>query len=184
MSDYNVYNGISGGNGNRTLPVQTLPKSKKNKKWLQATMDFLYNEATRQIRRNLVFSDIRRMTEGDFVYRSVDIEKNLYGDDAQQLKKLTNEVALPTHLKHFDFLGIIANAIESVFGELDDKYRIESIDDYFINQYIEEKTKRLHSNMEQIIQLMVKTTLIENGLDPDKKDFQSEEERQQYLQQI
>lgn len=184
MPDYNVFNNIGTTGGNRTLPVQTLPKSKKNKKWLQATMDFLYNEATRQIRRNLVFSDIRRMTEGDFVYRSVDIEKNLYGDDAQQLRKLSNDVALPTHLKHFDFLGIIANAIESVFGELDDKYRIESIDDYFINQYIEEKTKRLHSNMEQIIQLMVKTTLIENGLDPDKQDFQSDEERQAYQQQI
>ncbi len=184
MAEYSAFNNISGTNNNRTLPVQMLPKTKKNKTWLKATMDFLYNEASRQKRRNLVFSDIRRMTEGDFVYRSVDIEKSLYGDEAQQLNKLTNDVALPTHLKHFDFLGIIANAIESVFGETDDKYRIESIDEYFTNQYIEEKTKRLHSNMEQIIQLLVKTTLIENGLDPDKQDFQSEEERQAYLQQI
>ena len=157
---------------------------KKTDKWKRNTLDNIYTKAVKQIRQNLIFVDIKRMTEGDFVARSVDIEKTLYGDEAQQLKKLTNDVGLPTHLKNFDILGMMVHAIESVFGELDDKYRAETTDEIFTNQFIEEKTKRLHANMEQIIQLLVKSTLIENGLDPDKKDFQSEEERQQYLQQI
>lgn len=157
---------------------------KRTDKWKLNVIQSIYSKAVKQIRRNSVFADIRRMTEGDFVARSVDIEKTLYGDEAQQLKKLSNDVAVPTHLKNFDILGMMIHAIESVFGELDDKYRAETTDEIFTNQYIEEKTKRLHANMEQIIQLLVKTTLIENGLDPDKQDFQSEEERQQYLQQI
>ena len=185
MSDYNLYNGIGTSNNGDTLPYQMDSLSvKKTDKWKRNTLDFLYNKAKKQIRQNLVFGDVKRMTEGDFVVRSVDIEKTLYGDEAQQLKKLTNDVGLPTHLKNFDILGMMVHAIESVFGELDDKYRAETTDEIFTNQFIEEKTKRLHKNMEQIIQLLVKSTLIENGLDPDKQDFQSEEERQQYQQQI
>lgn len=183
--DYNIFNGIGNSRGNDTLPYQMVSKkTKENNKWLVNTLDVIYNKAVKQIRQNLIFVDIKRMTEGDFVPRSVDIEKTLYGDEAQQLKKLTNDVGLPTHLKNFDILGMMVHAIESVFGELDDKYRAETTDEIFTNQFIEEKTKRLHNNIEEIIQLLVKSTLIENGLDPDKQDFQSEEEKQAYLQQI
>lgn len=183
--DYNIFNGIGNSKGSDTLPFQMVSKkTKENNKWLVNTLDVIYNKAIKQLRRNVIFSDIKRMTEGDFVPRSVDIEKTLYGDEAQQLKKLTNDVGLPTHLKNFDILGMMVHAIESVFGELDDKYRAETSDEIFTNQFIEEKTKRLHNNIEEIIQLLVKSTLIENGLDPDKQDFQSEEERQAYLQQI
>lgn len=183
--EYNLYNGLGSTNSSDSLPYQMDSLNvKKTDKWKRNTLDNIYTKAVKQIRQNLIFVDIKRMTEGDFVARSVDIEKTLYGDEAQQLKKLTNDVGLPTHLKNFDILGMMVHAIESVFGELDDKYRAETTDEIFTNQFIEEKTKRLHANMEQIIQLLVKSTLIENGLDPDKKDFQSEEERQQYLQQI
>lgn len=185
--DYNIYNGIGSTSLGNTLPYQMESKSvkeAKNQKWLRNTLDVIYNKAVKQIRQNLIFVDLRRMTEGDFVPRSVDIESTLYGDDSQQLKKLTNDVALPTHLKNFDILGMMVHAIESVFGELDDKYRAETTDEIFTNQFIEEKTKRLHKNIDEIIQLLVKSTLIENGLDPDRKEFQSEEEKQQYLQQI
>lgn len=183
--EYNIFNNLGSTTNGDTLPYQMDSLNvKKTYKWKKNTLDNIYNKAIRQIRQNLIFVDIKRMTEGDFVARSVDIEKTLYGDEAQQLKKLTNDVGLPTHLKNFDILGMMVHAIESVFGELDDKYRAETTDEIFTNQYIEEKTKRLHQNMEQIIQLLVKTTLIENGLDPDKQDFQSEEERQAYLQQI
>ena len=185
MSEYSVYNGLGSTTNGDTLPYQMDSLSvKKTYKWKKNTLDNIYTKALKQIRQNLIFVDIKRMTEGDFVARSVDIEKTLYGDEAQQLKKLTNDVGLPTHLKNFDILGMMVHAIESVFGELDDKYRAETTDEIFTNQFIEEKTKRLHANMEKIIQLLVKSTLIENGLDPDRQDFQSEEERQQYLQQI
>lgn len=184
MSEYSIYSNIGSSTGNRTMPVQTLPKSKKTKAWLKSTLDFLYNDAVRQIRRNTTFSDIRRMTEGDFVYKSVDIEKSLYGDEAQQLKKLTNDVGLPAHLKHFDFLGIIANAIESVFAELDDKYRVTSIDEYSTNEYIRQRTQSLHKYAEVVFKAEVEKMLISNGMNPNQTAFNSEEEKQQYLQSL
>lgn len=184
MAEYNIYNGWGGTSGHRTLPVQTLPKNKKTDAWLKTTMDFLYNEAVKQKRQNLVFSKVRRMTEGDFVYESVDIEKTLFGDEAQQLKKITNDAPLPTHLKHFDFLGIMVNAIKSVFAELDDKYRVTSIDEYFTNDYIRARTENLHKYAEALFKAEVERMLLQNGLDPNREDFASEEEQQAYLQEL
>ena len=184
MSEYNVFKNIGSSSGHRTLPVQTLPKARKTKEWLKTTVDFLYNEAVRQKRQNLVFSKVRRMTEGDFVYESVDIEKTLYGDEAQQLKKLTNDAPLPTHLKHFDFLGIIANAIESVFAELDDKYRVIAIDETSTNEYIRARTENLHKYAQALFQAEVNKMLLANGINPDRTEFNSEEEKQAYIQQL
>ncbi len=184
MAEYSIYNGLGGTSGHRTLPLQTLPKSQKKDPWLKATMDFLYNEAVRQKRQNLIFTKVRRMTEGDFVYESVDIEKTLYGDEAQQLRKLTNDSPLPTHLKHFDFLGIMANAIESVFAEMDDKYRVISTDEYFTNDYIRARTENLHKYAQATFQAEIERMLIQNGLNPNKEDFKSEEEKQAYLQEL
>ena len=184
MQEYNTFNGINGGSSQRTLPVQTIPKSKKKKPWLKATADFLYYEATKQRRKNSVFSDIRKMTEGEFVYRAVDIEKTLNSSDAENLKTLGSDVAVPTYLKHFDFLGIMANAIKGVFGETESKYRIESIDEYSTNEYIRMRSEKLHQYAQAVFKREIDKMLIMRGLNPNQTDFKSEEEQQQHLQQL
>ncbi len=182
--DYNVYKNIGNSNGINGIPRQDLPLKKKNKDWLKATMDYFYNDAIIQKRQNSVFSKIRRMTEGDFIYEAVDVEKTLYGDEAQQLKKLTNDAPLPTHLKHFDFLGKIANAIKSVFAELDDQYRIISTDEYSTNDYIRARTENLEKYGRAILEAEVEKFLLQNGINPNQTDFNSEEEKQAYLQKL
>ena len=184
MSDYNIYKNFGNSQGIQEMPRQTLSKKQKNKDWLKATMDYFYNDALKQKRQNINFSKIRRMTEGDFVYESVDIEKTLYGDSSQHLKTLTNDVPLPTHLKHFDFIGIIANAIESVFAEMDDKYRMVSTDEHSTNDYIRARTDNLHKYAESIFKAEVDKMLIQNGINPDQIEFKSEEEKQAYLQEL
>jgi hypothetical protein len=184
LQEYNIYNGINGGSTHRELPVQTLPKSKKNKHWLQACADALYFEATRQRRKNAVFSDIRKMTEGEFVYRAVDIERTLNNTDVQQLQALQSDVAIPTNLKHFDFLGIIANAIKGVFGETDSQYTVDSNDDYYTNDFIRAKTEKLNQYAKAVFKREIDRMLIERGIDPDQQSFNSEEEKQQYIAQL
>jgi hypothetical protein len=172
------------GSTQRTMPVQTLAESKKKTPWLKAMAEFFYFEASEQRRRNSVFSDIKKMTQGDFVYRSVDIEKSLNPDMMGDYRILTNDVALPTHLKHFDFLGIISNAIRGIFSETDSKYRVESNDEYYTNDYIRAKTERLNEYAKKAFKLEVDKMLIKRGINPNKSDFESEEEQQQYLQQL
>lgn len=184
MQEYNTLNGINSGSTQRDMPVQTIPKSKKKEPWLRANADFFYYEASRQRRQNSVFSEIRKMTEGEFVYRAVDIERTLNNTDQQQLKALTSDVSMPTNLKHFDFLGIIANAIKGVFGETDSQYLISSNDEYYTNDFIRAKTEKLHTYAKAVFKREIDRMLIERGINPDKQDFKSEEEKQQYMAQM
>jgi hypothetical protein len=176
---------VSNGSTQRTMPVQTISESKKQKDvWLEAMSDFLYLEASQQRKRNGVFSEIKKMVEGDFVYRSVDIEKTLNPEMMGDFRTLTADTALPTHLKHFDFLGIIANAIKGVFSETDSKYRVESFDEYYTNDFIRAKTERLNQYAQKVFKLEIDRMLIGRGFNPNQTEFQSEEEQQQYLQQL
>lgn len=184
MQEYDVLSKINGGSTFRDLPVQTLPKSKKTDAWLKANADALYWQATQQRRRNSVFSEIRKMTEGEFVYRSVDIEKTLNNTELQEFQALASDVPIPTSLKHFDFLGIIANAIKGVFAETDSQYNIEDVSDCYTNEYIRARTEKLNQYAQALFKREIDRMLIARGINPNQQEFSSEEEKQQYLAQL
>lgn len=186
MQDSLIFNNLKDTNvAPNSIPFQLLPLNKKDKKWLKNHAEFFYSEATKQLNRNRVFSDIRNMTQGEFSYRAVNIEETLLSTKLEgDYKKLTSDVAIATHIKHFDFLGIIANSIIATFGTLDDLYRIESTDEYSDNEYIRQRTQKFEDRLQAVIKLEVNKMLLTNGINPNKQDFKSEEEQQQYVQML
>jgi hypothetical protein len=174
------------GTSSSKLPVQSVPNSKKKESWQRATMEALFNDARTQLQRNLVFADIRKMSQGEFTYKAVDIEHTYSSTPWVQnhFNKLGNKVAVPTHLKHFDFIGIIVNAITGIYGVMPDLYRVDSIDEYFTNEYVRQRTESLDKFAMAIWDREIDNMLIQNGLNPDKQDFKSEEEVQQYQAQL
>lgn len=185
--NFGYFNGINtAGESSNKLPVQAIPNSKKNKEFKKATMQALYTDAQMQMNRNFVFADIRKMAQGEFTYRAVDIE-HTYADSPwveSQFNKLGGNVSIPTHIKHFDFIGIIVNAIVGIYGEMPDLYRVDSIDEYSTNEYIRQRTEGLNQYAQAVFKAEIDRMLIANGLNPDKQDFQSEEEAQQYQAQL
>ena len=185
LQEFNILNGIDGAVTKNTMPYQLVSEKKKTSTgFLQQMADYFYHQARKQAIKNTVFTDVRKMTEGEFVYRAVDLEKTLHSSSAQDFAKLTSEIPLTTHLKHFDFLGIMANAIKSVFGDLDDLYRVQSNDDCATNEYIRMRTQKFQEYGQKKIEAEIKKMLVLQGFDPDKKDFKTEEEKQQYIQQL
>jgi len=185
MSEYSIYNNLEGGSSIKQIPFQLIPFSKKKGAWLEAHNDFFYTEAKKQLNRNIVFSDIRKMTEGEYTYRAVDIEQTLLGTSHEgAYKRLASDVAISTHLKHFDFLGIISNSIIATFGTLDDLYRIEATDEYTTNEYIRDRTRLFEERGKAIINLEINKLLLKKGINPNQEEFQSEEEQQQYVQML
>ena len=185
MSQESIFNNLQGGGLNTNMPYQQLPRHKKGKDFLKENSDFFYSEAVKQLRRNSVFSDIRKMTEGEFTYRAVDIEKTLMGTSNEvEYKKLASDVAISTHLKHFDFLGICANAIISVFSEIDDLYRVEASDEHSTNDYIRARTEKYQQYGQALLKSEINKRLLERGINPNQEEFQSEEEQQQYQQML
>lgn len=182
--DFQYFNGI--GNGSpKTIPVQTLPQKKKTSKWQKATMDALEREGIEQLHRNIVFRESRKMIEGEFTYQAVDMESpmNLPWFD-KEVRKMRYDQNIPTYLKHFDFIGIIVNAIVGIYRPMDNRYRVESQDEYSTNEWIRQKTEGLHKYAKAVFEQEINRMLLANGVDPNKNDFESEEEQQAYQQQL
>jgi len=177
-------NGIGAGDGTSSIPIQTLPNKKKTKKWKQANLDALEYIGLKQLRQNYKFSSYRKMSEGTFTYTAVGLEDMEMPWFDNEVKKLRSERGIPTYIKHFDFIGIIVNALKSLYSDFEDKFFIDSRDEYSTNEYIRQKTEMLHKYAQQVFIQEVNKMLVQRGIDPNKEDFESQEEQQAYQQTV
>jgi hypothetical protein len=144
-------------------------------------MDRLEMIALTQVSNNLEFRDYYKMVEGRLVYSDFEAPPEITKDIAT----LRQEMDLPTYLRHYDIIGVVANLLT---GELDnnkDKLRVDSIDEYSQNEYIRERSSRINEYMKQKFDMEVRRGLAMKGINPDANiQFQSEEEQQQYMQML
>lgn len=186
-TDFSLFDGIGNATSNPSghIPIQTLPNSKKTKSWKKATVDALERIGLAQVQKNLVFREWKAMAEGRFTYLGTgvsDFQELPWFD--KEVRKLRSEKNLDTYIKHFDFIGIITNAIAGIYSEIDDRYRVESIDEYSTNEYIRQKTEMLDSFAQSVFIQEVNKLLMMKGIDPNRQDFESEEEQEQYQQEL
>jgi len=186
MSDFNNqkdYTKYAGGNtaGNfESLPMQMLPRSKKNDKWKEYVMDTLENIGLKQIRENRVFADYRKMQQGRLVYSDFDETQT----DLRGIAAVREGQKLPTFLKHYDLIGRIINLLAGEFNKQKDTINIISTDIFSKSEFLREKDSKIRKFTEDYFNKELEIGLIEKGIDPFKTDFESEEERQAYLQNL
>jgi len=176
--DYTKY--ISGNTSGEyeSLPMQMLPRTKKDKKWQKLTMDTLENIGLKQIRENRVFADWRKMQQGRLVYSDFDETQS----DLRGIQAMREGQKIPTFLKHYDLIGRIINLLAGEFNKQRDTINIISTDIFSNGEYLREKDSKLRKFTEDYFNKELEIGLIEKGLDPFKNDFKSEEEKQQYLE--
>ena len=186
MSDFNTrkdyvkYVGGIASSEYDTLPTQTLPRSKKNSKWKRLVMDTLENIGLRQIRENRVFADYRKMQQGRLVYSDFDETQT----DLRGISAFRAEEKLPTFLKHYDLIGRIINLLAGEFNKQRDTLNIISTDIFSTGEFLLEKDSQMRKFSEEYFNKIIEIGLIEKGIDPYREDFESDQERQQYLQQL
>lgn len=184
-ADFGYFNGI-GNSSNAALPIQTLTKTQKTKDWKKACVDALEREGMKQLYSNLRFGRYRKMINGEFTYSATGFESpemDMPWFNAE-VRKLRADRNIPTYIKHFDFIGIIVNALSGIYSDFDDVFAVDSKDEYFTNEYIRQKTEMMHQNAQLIFKQELDRMLLQRGIDVDKSDFQSEEEQQAHQQQI
>lgn len=179
-NDFTKYVGGFTSSTYESLPMQMLPKSKKNPKWQKYVMDTLENIGLKQIRENRVFADYRKMIEGRLVYSDFDETQT----DLRGVAAFRKEQRLPTFLKHYDLIGRIIKLLAGEFNKQKDTINIVSTDIFSKGEFLREKDSRIRKFTEDYFNKVIEIGLIEKGLDPNKNDFQSEEEQQAYLQQL
>ena len=178
--DFTKYVGGFTSSEHESLPMQMLPRSKKNKKWQKFVMDTLENIGLKQIRENRVFADYRKMQQGRLVYSDFDETQT----DLRGIQATRKEQKLPTFLKHYDLIGRIINLLAGEFNKQRDTLNIVSTDIFSTSEFLREKDSRIRKFTEDYFNKELEIGLIEKGIDPYRKDFQSEEERQAYLEKL
>ncbi len=95
--------------------------------------------------------------------------------------KIMQDVKLPTYIQHYDVLGMIVNQIVGELSDMTDVIRIISDDDYEKNDFIREKEQRIQEYVKKSFTNNLNRLLALKGINPNKEDFESEEEKQEYL---
>lgn len=176
-----VYHGIgSGTESSNALPEQYLPSKKKDDKWGEATMDRLEEIGLRQLQANMVFNDLYFMVEGDLAYLD-------YVDEPETLRHVADirsKVDIPSYIKHYDIIGRSGHHLAGKYNDTKGKFRVDFMEDSIAqSEYDREISNRLFQYTQQMFALEVQAQMVAAGVEM-REDFQTEEERQQYLQYL
>ena len=179
--DHVYLNDIGGSDYSASLPLQTLPKSKKGKTWKRNMMDRIEEIAVFQVSRNLSLRDYRKMYEGRLVYQDLEDTTSTTQAIAEFRMKQAN---LPTYIKHFDIIGIIVNQLAGEFDNQKDTIRVDSIDNFSQGEYFREKNALISNYVEEYFRMEIEKGLVLMGMNTEEQEFNSDEERQQYAQLV
>ena len=174
------YDGLGDSGEISSLPLQTIPESKKTKQWEKDCMDALEQIGLKQIRKNVEFRDYYRMIEGNVI----EADYQPTPEVARDIVKLREEINLPTYIKHFDLIGMIINQIIGEFDNHQDKIRIDSIDEFSQNEYLRLKNQRIQKYIQEVFDLELQAALALDGFTLDASQFETPEQQQQYLQEV
>lgn len=143
-------------------------------------MDALETIGLKQYDRNQMYRDYYLMADGKLSFMEMaDVIPQL-----RNVQKLRSDIRIPSFLKHYDIIGGIVNAFEGWLTNLQDKYTVNEVGDMAISEYEDTMSNLLHRHIQEQWDIIVNQRLVEAGLDPTYNEFNSEEERQAYVQQI
>lgn len=172
-----IRSGIANGNNSKSLPLQHLPEKDKTPEWQKACMDTLERIGLNQKARNTKFSSYYKMRDGVMDF-------NDYGGGLfKNIQELRNEVGLSNDAMHYDFLGIVCNQIVGEGVRTRPEVTVDTIDKFSKNEYLAERTFQFNKNIVERVNKFLDYKLVEQGIEL-KDEFQSEEEKQEYLQYL
>lgn len=163
------------------LPPMTLPlKVKQKDVWKKAVMDSFEHIGLKQLQENLLFFDNYRMVEGKLTFQELsEVVPNL-----SSLEELLSGAGIPAFLRHYDITSIIVNTIVDKYVDFQDKFHVTDTGEIAQNEYLRHKSEKIQQMISEVIEIEINAHLAEMGLDPEGKEFSSEEEQQQFQQQI
>lgn len=160
------------------LPAQMIPLSEKDEAWKKRNMDALESVGRAQYVDNIKLIENYEMVKGRFIYSHY-FEKEGYTDFIAQL---TREFELPSYLRHYDIISQVINTLSGEWQKRPDVFRVKNFSEDATNEFERTKTDLLHKYVQSKLEAEIVKRLYDQGLDPQKNDFESEEEQMQYQQ--
>jgi len=162
------------------LPVQMLGLKEKDESWKKANLDALESIGRKQFLENVNILENYRLVNNEMLYNHY-----VFSDSVTDLAQMAvKEFDLPPYLRHYDITRKVINVLSGEYQKRPDLFRVAATDEFATNEYLREKQNLIATAVMDQINQTVQRHLIEQGLDPNKNDFQSQEEQQQYQQQV
>lgn len=156
-------------------------KFAKSKKWGKECVDAFENIGRVQYYDNLRFVENYKMINGQFIMSQY-TDNGGYKD---WLSMLSQEFEVPSTLRHYDIMGKVLNNLTEKLSEFPDVFRVEEIyEEDENNEFVRTQTELMHQSVKSSIMNEIRGRLVAQGLDPDKQDFESEEEAMQYFKEL
>ena len=163
------------------LPPMTVPKKvKESKDWQEAVLDSFEFLAIEQFKDNLQFIDLYRMVDGKISYQ----ELSEVAPHMKDIQSLLDGVGVPSFLKHYDIIGIVINALVGYYGTMQPKFHVTDTGEVAESEFLRAKNEELQTLIQNVIKNTVDLHLAKNGMTAEGQTFESEEEQQQYMQQL
>lgn len=162
------------------LPPQMIPLKDKDDEWIERCLNTLEQVGRAQYIDNLRLIENYEMVKGRFIYKHY-FQNEGYTDFIAQL---TNEFELPSYLRHYDIISQVINTLSGEYQKRPDTFKVKNNSEDATNEYERTKTDLIHQYVNSKIQAEITQKLLEENLDPNKTDFASQEEQQQYQQTI
>lgn len=163
-----------------SLPPQMIPLSEKSEDWGKECMDRLEAIGKGQHYENLKLIENYEMIKGKFMFKHY-LSDEQYAD---MISQLTDEFALPNYLRHYDITSQIINTLSGEWQKRPDTFRVKSYGERYENDFLRAKTEMITNYIQYNINNEINRKLLEMGIDPNRQDFASPEEQQQYLQLV
>ena len=179
-SYHHFFKNVGSGSYSGSLPIQTIPESKKTPKWYKLVADRLETIGLNQVYRNSSFLAYRDMYEGRLVHQDI----SDVSEATQYIDEIAKQYDIPSYIKHFDIIGKIANQIVGEFNNQRDTIRVDSIDSFSRSEILEKKNEEIREYVKKQIDLEIQEGLAKRGIDPQGMEFESEQQKAEYLQQL
>jgi hypothetical protein len=157
-----------------------IPQSEKNEDWKKECMDKLESIGRRQHYRNVKLMENYEMVKGRFIFSHYVDDENY----ADLVTSLTQEFDIPNYLRHYDITSQIINTMSGEWQKRPDLFRVKSYGERYDNDFLRAKTEMLSNYIQYNINNEINKKLLDMGIDPNKSDFQSQDEQQQYIQLV
>jgi hypothetical protein len=161
------------------LTPQYIDKKHKTEVWEKDTLDAIENIGVRILNLNYQrFSDTLRIVEGKYTYS--DVFK--HQETLSEIEFWRSQTDYDKKLENYGFIEPLINEMIGGFIKSPNPITVNAVDPLSVNDYIEEKTNLLWDSVGEQVENLLKLKMAKEGIDPDKQDFESEEEQQEYIQ--
>ena len=162
------------------VPVQMLPMKEKDEEWKKGCMDAFESIGRKQFLENIVILENFRMVNNEMLYNHY-----VFTDSVTDLAQMAvKEFDLPPYLRHYDITRKVINVLSGEYQKRPDIFRVAGVDEFAENEYLRKKGDLIKKTVMSKVQDRIKQQLLAEGIDPDKTDFTSQQQQQDYQTKV